>query len=297
MKANLHPEAPQSLQKPGRADSVFELPECVTLAGQMNRAIRGRTVKRGQLGNSPHKFVWYNRKPAEFERLTKGRQVGKATAKGRWMFVPLEPGYVLVLGECGGRLLFHEPGASLPQKYHLLLQFEDSSALSVTTQMWGAMELYENGREQEREYIKGMRPTPVDKKFTLGYLSGLVDDLSEGGKRSVKALLTAEQSVPGLGNSVAQDIMFRAGLHPRHPIAGLSPAQRRMLHTAIVRTVRDIIAKGGRSDELDLFGKNGRYERVMSSKTAGGPCPECGTKVQKIAYLGGACYFCPECQK
>jgi formamidopyrimidine-DNA glycosylase len=276
---------------------VFELPECATLARQMNDALRGKTVKRGQLGNSPHKFVWYNRKPAEFERLTKGKKVGKATAKGRWMFVPLEPGYVLVLGECGGRLLFHEPGASLPQKYHLLLQFEDDSALSVTTQMWGAMELYEQGKEQEREYIKGMRPTPVDKKFTFGYFSGLVDELLKGEKRSVKGLLTQEQLVPGLGNSVAQDIMFRARLHPRHPIAELSPAQRRALHTAIVKTVRDVIAKGGRSDELDLFGKNGGYERIMSSKTAGKPCPECGTKIQKIAYLGGACYFCPECQK
>jgi formamidopyrimidine-DNA glycosylase len=276
---------------------MFELPECVTLARQMNDALRGKTVKRGRLGNSPHKFVWYNRKPAEFKRLTKDKEVGKATAKGRWMFVPLEPGYMLVLGECGGRLLFHEPGASLPQKYHLLLQFEDNSALSVTTQMWGAMELYEQGKEREREYIKGMRPTPVDRAFAPRYFSALVDELLKGRKRSVKALLTAEQSVPGLGNSVAQDIMFRARLHPRRPIAELSLAQRRALHTAITKTVRDVIAKGGRSDELDLFGKNGGYERIMSSRTAGRPCPECGTKIQKIAYLGGACYFCPECQK
>ena len=25
-------------------------------------------------------------------------------------------------------------------------------------------------------------------------------------------------------------------------------------------------------------------------------CPECGTQVEKIQYLGGACYFCPDCQ-
>jgi formamidopyrimidine-DNA glycosylase len=276
---------------------MFELPECVTLARQMNDALRGKTVRRGRLGNSPHKFVWYNRKPAEFERLTKGKKVGKATAKGRWMFVPLEPGYVLVLGECGGRLLFHEPGAALPKKYHLLLRFDDDSALSVTTQMWGAMELYKQGKEQEREYVKGMRPTPVDKKFTFSYFSALVDELLRGEKRSVKGLLTQEQLVPGLGNSVAQDIMYRAGFHPRRPIAELSPAQRRTFHAAITKTVRDVIAKGGRSDEFDLFGKAGGYERIMSSKTAGKPCPECGTKVQKIAYLGGACYFCPRCQE
>jgi formamidopyrimidine-DNA glycosylase len=262
----------------------------------MGKTLHGKVVERGRLGNSPHKFVWYNRKPAEFDRLTKGKTVGVATSKGRWLFVPLEPGYMLVLGECGGRLLFHEPGADPPAKYHLLLEFDDKSALSVTTQMWGAMELFEQGKEQERKYIKGMRPTPLDKEFTVSYFSGLVDELTKGEKRSVKALLTQEQSIPGLGNSVAQDIMFLARLHPRHPIAGLSSTQRRGLHSAIVKTVREAIAKGGRSDELDLFGQAGGYERIMCSETAGKPCPECGTEIEKIAYLGGACYLCPKCQ-
>lgn len=276
---------------------MFELPECVTLARQMSETLRGKTVERGRLGNSPHKFVWYNRKPAEFERLTKGKTVGTAAAKGRWMLVPLEPDYMLVLGECGGRLLYHEPGADLPTKYHMLLQFEDGSALSVTTQMWGAMELFEQGEERERKYIKGMRRTPVDKEFTFAYFTRLVDELVDGEKRSVKGLLTQEQLIPGLGNSVAQDIMFRAGLHPRHPLTEISPAQRRALHEAIIRTVREIIAKGGRADELDLLGRPGRYERIMSAATVGKPCPKCGVKIQKIAFLGGTCYFCPKCQQ
>lgn len=276
---------------------MFELPECVTLTRQMGKTLRGKTIERGQLGNSPHKFVWYNRKPAEFERLTRGRTVGNAMAKGRWMFVLLEPGYVLVLGECGGRLLYHEPGAALPGRYHLLVQFEDKSALSVMTQMWGAMELFEQGKERERKYIKGMRCTPVDKEFTFRYFSGLVDELLEGEKRSVKGLLTQEQLIPGLGNSVAQDIMFRAGLHPRHPIGELAPTQRRTLHDAITKTVREVIAKGGRSDEFDLFGRPGRYDRIMSSETVGKPCPRCGAKIEKISFLGGACYLCPKCQQ
>jgi formamidopyrimidine-DNA glycosylase len=275
---------------------MFELPECVILTRQMNEIVRGKIVSRGSLGNSPHKFVWYNRKPAEFERLTKGKTVGTAKAKGRWMFIPLEPGYVLVFGECGGRILFHPAGSGLPVKYHLLVQFTDGSALSATTQMWGAYELYEGGKERERQYIKGMRPTPVDPEFSFEYFGGLVAELSSGEKRSAKALLTQEQLIPGLGNSIAQDILFRAGLSPKHPIRDMSRAQQRKLFNAIIRTVRAVIAKGGRADELDLFGKPGGYERIMDSKAAGRPCPECGTKVEKISYLGGACYYCPRCQ-
>ena len=46
---------------------MFELPECVTLAKQMNETLRGKIIGNGCLGNSPHKFVWYNRSHEDFE--------------------------------------------------------------------------------------------------------------------------------------------------------------------------------------------------------------------------------------
>ena len=45
-----------------------------------------------------------------------------------------------------------------------------------------------------------------------------------------------------------------------------------------------------------LFGHRGGYIRLMDNAAVGKPCHECGTKIQKIQYLGGACYFCPKCQ-
>ncbi|NTU57195.1 MAG: endonuclease VIII, partial [Anaerolineales bacterium] len=87
-----------------------------------------------------------------------------------------------------------------------------------------------------------------------------------------------------------------AHLLPRRALSELSAGQRRDLYDSIVDTVREIIDQGGRNDETDLFGKPGGYVRLMDSNTAGKPCPECGTKIQKIQYLGGACYFCPKCQ-
>ena len=58
--------------------------------------------------------------------------------------------------------------------------------------------------------------------------------MSSGGKkRSAKALLTQDQIIPGLGNAIAQDILFRARLHPRHPIADLSQTRGEALYDAI----------------------------------------------------------------
>lgn len=276
---------------------MFDLPEFVTLAMQMNDTLQGKVIQRGCLGNSPHKFVWYNRSQDEFERLTRGKTVGEARAKGKWLFIPLEPEYVLLLGECGGKVLHHPPGAKMPKKYHLYITFEDKSFLTATTQMWGAMELYEQGEESEREYVKGMRTTPIEPGFTFEYFSVLIDDLLAGKKRSAKGLLTQDQLIPGLGNPIAQDILFRARVHPRHPIDGLSVAQREALYRAILDTVQEVIEKGGRNDEFDLYGRHGGYIRLMDSKAVGCPCPECGGTIEKMQYLGGACYYCPNCQE
>lgn len=276
---------------------MFELPEMITFARQMNQTLASKVVLQGSLGNSPHKFVWYNRTPDEFAALTRGKRTGAASNRGRWLFLPLEPGYVLVLGECGGRILYHPAGEELPKKYHLLLKFDDGSALSAMTQMWGAMELYEQGQELNRQYIRGMRPTPLDPGFTFEYFAALVDELSRGEKRSAKGLLTQEQLIPGLGNSIAQDILFRAGLHPKHPVDSLNAVQQRLLYEAIQETAKEVIAQGGRSDETDLFNRPGGYRRIMDKDAAGRPCPVCGAIVEKIQYLGGACYFCPRCQE
>lgn len=276
---------------------MFELPEYVILAKQINETLKGKTIKKGSLGNSPHKFIWYNCSHEEFEGLTQGKMIGEAWAKGRWLFIPLEPVYVLLLGECGGKVLYHTPGSKPPSKYHLFLTFEDGSFFTATTQMWGAMELYKKGKEQERQYVKGMRPTPIEPEFSEEYFSALIDALIPEAKRSVKSLLTQDQLIPGLGNAIAQDILFRARLHPKHPIDQLSQEHRQGLYRAILDTIQEVIHQGGRYDEVDLFGRPGKYIRLMDNKALERPCPGCGGKVEKIAYLGGSCYLCSRCQQ
>jgi formamidopyrimidine-DNA glycosylase len=262
----------------------------------MNQTLVGKTIKRGILGNSPHKFVWYNRTHQEFEKLIWNKLIGTARVHGRWLTLDLEPGFRLVLGECGGKILFHLPGVSLPEKYHLLLIFTDDSALTAMTTMWGAMELFETGKELERQYIKDMRTTPVEPGFTFSYFTALIDELLQDKKRSVKSLLTQNQIIPGLGNAIAQDIMFTAHLHPHKSLQDLTIEQRCSLFKAIKDTTFEAIEKGGRNDETDLFGNPGGYTRLMDNQAVDKPCSKCGSLVKKIQYLGGACYFCPSCQ-
>lgn len=276
---------------------MFELPELICLIEQMNQVLAGKVIREGNLGNSPHKFVWYNRTHEEFTELTAAKTIGQATVRGRWLSLAVEPGYVLVIGECGGKILFHPAGEPIPAKYHLILHFIDGSFFTITTQMWGAMELYQQGDELQRQYIKEMRVPPLDPGFTFIYFSTLVDDLKQKEKRSAKSLLTQDQLIPGLGNAVAQDILFNAHLHPRHSIQDMAMDQVRDLYESIQSTVQQVMHQGGRSDETNLVGQPGGYRRLMDKTSAGQPCPVCGTKIQSMQYLGGSCYYCPVCQK
>jgi formamidopyrimidine-DNA glycosylase len=200
------------------------------------------------------------------------------------------------LGESGGKLFYHEPGSKWPKKYHLSLTFTDGSSLTNTTQMWGAMELYPQGEERQREYVKDMKITPIEDAFTFEYFTGLIDEVVAEKKQSAKGLLTQDQTIPGLGNAIAQDILFKAGIHPRCSLAEMGGVEKKALYAAIRGTVKEIIAQGGRYDEYDLFGTRGGYVRLMDRHAVERPCPICDGKVEKINYLGGACYLCPHCQ-
>ena len=72
--------------------------------------------------------------------------------------------------------------------------------------------------------------------------------------------------------------------------------EQHALYDALGRTLKQMIDLGGRSSELDLYGNKGGYVRLLDNTTKDTPCPECGTPIEKIQYLGGACYLCPTCQ-
>jgi formamidopyrimidine-DNA glycosylase len=117
-----------------------------------------------------------------------------------------------------------------------------------------------------------MKTTPIDPEFTFDCFCKLIDEVLLIEKKSVKGLLTQDQLIPGLGNSIAQDIMFNARLHPKHPIDELDIHQRPVLFYAIQNTLQSVIQNGGRYDEFDLFGKPGNYIRIMDKNVIGRPC-------------------------
>ena len=275
---------------------MIELPEAFTIARQMTAELQGKRIGSGSRGNSPHKFAFYSRSAEEYEAILAGKTVGETVGHGVNTITALDPGYVLVLGGGGERILLHRDGTTVPKKYHLYLGFDDGSCLTVSVQGWGAAMLLRPDELEQVPWLKPKGPSPLSDDFTLDYFLGLFDTIPPDDKRAAKYFLISEPGVWGVGNGYTQDILFRARIHPRRRVVDTSVEERRALYEAGRQTLAQATELGGRTDERDLYGNPGGYQRILDSTAAGNPCPVCGTTIEKIQFLGGASYFCPRCQ-
>jgi formamidopyrimidine-DNA glycosylase len=275
---------------------MIELPEALIIARQMSEELKGKQIEAGIRGNVPHKFAFYSGSADEYEEILRGKVMGEATGHGNAILASVGPDYTLVLGGGGERILFHQSESTLPKKHHLLLHFQDGTYLTVTVQGWGNALLLHQSELVEHPHVGEKRVSPLSGAFTLEYLQGLFEELEEEDSRSVKFFIISEPGIWGVGNGYLQDILFRARIHPRRRANDIIEEERWALHRAIKETLKQAVDLGGRDTERDLYNRRGGYRRIMDSKSVGQPCPECGTPVEKIQYLGGACYLCPSCQ-
>lgn len=271
------------------------MPEATTIARQMNQTLTGKTFQHFVRGVLTHKFLWLSKSPEEYDALLSGKQVSGASSYGRSIFLHVGNVHLLWFGELGGRILYHPVGQDPPSKYHLRWDFTDASTLTYNLQMWGFVSLMGKTDLNGHPYAN-VGIAPLSDQFTYERFDELLEEYPEKTKKGVKGFLVTSKHINGIGNGYLQDILFKAKIHPRRKIPTLAADERHQLYDAIQDIMAQAISLGGREDERDLFDQPGGYQRLMSNLTAGKPCPACGTAIQKISYLGGACYFCPQCQ-
>jgi len=274
---------------------MIEMPEAVTISGQMQETLTGKTMLHFSRGQLVHKFLWLSKTAEEYDAILSGKQITGARSYGRSIYMYVGEKNLLWFGELGGRILYHPQGQPLPAKYHLRWDFTDDSSMTFNLQMWGFVSLLERSELAKHPYAEVGIP-PLSDRFTPERFDQLLEEYPEKTKKGIKGFLVTSKHINGIGNSYLQDILFRAKLHPTRKIPTLSSNERFKLHAAIQNTMAEAIKLGGREDERDLFDHPGGYTRLMSNQTVGQPCPDCGTLIQKISYLGGACYLCPTCQ-
>lgn len=274
---------------------MIELPEAVVLARQIDQTLSGKKIRKVIAAHTPHKFAWYSGDPKKYNEFLAGKIINSAVSFGG--LVEIQADDILLGFSDGANLRFYQNQEKLPEKHQLYIEFEDASAFVGTVQMYGGFCAYQAGTKNTNKYylIAKEKPSPLSALFDMAYFENLFDE--ESGKLSLKAFLATEQRIPGLGNGVLQDILFNSEMHPRKKVNTLFEMDKKDLFSSLKTILEDMVSKGGRDTEKDLFGSFGRYKTILSKNTVQKPCPVCGMSIKKEAYLGGSIYYCENCQR
>ncbi len=272
---------------------MMEYPEAVTIASQLNDTVRGKRIVAATAGHTPHRFAWYSGDPSSYNNLVSGKTVEGCAGYGS--NVEIRAGDRLL--SIGTFILFHNTGEVRPKIHQLLLEFEDGSAISACAQLWGGFFCHPVGVKCGFPDVDIARekPSPLSEGFNRKYFVLLFDAATQS--LSAKAFLATQQRIPGLGNGVLQDILWKAKIHPKTKMGDSSSSSTEILFHSIKSVLGKMVEQGGRDTERDLFNHPGGYHTILSKNTVGTPCPECGALICKETYMGGAIYFCPDCQE
>jgi len=273
---------------------MLEIPESKVMSLQIDDTLAGKRIVKVNNATSPHKFAGYNGDPALYDKLLSGKHILSSRGHGMFVDICCDDNTYIIVGD-GTNIRYFHPLGPCPEKYQLQIVFDDNSCIVFTIAMYGW--IWACRDEFQNPYYQGSLRSisPLDDAFDESVFDRIFKNVTKD--ISIKALLATEQRIPGLGNGVLQDILFNAHIHPKRKKSTLSDFEKSELFHSLKVTLNSMTIKGGRDTEKDLFGQNGGYVTLLSKNTVNRPCPNCGDSIVKEAYMGGAVYYCPVCQK
>ena len=274
-----------------------ELPETETIARDLDREVRGRTVV-GVRVTRPD--VLREATPEAFAGRLAGARIERAWRRAKLVVLDLATGDRLVVQPRFTGALLIDRGAlpAAERRFSTLalalddgitsLHYRDIRRLGTVTLMdaarWGG-------------YSGALGAEPLDPAFTGEHLSALL----RGSRQAVKKVLMDQRRVVGVGNIYANEALWRAGLDPSRPADALSAAEGARLHAALVGVLAESVEARGTSfrDYVDATGARGSFvDRLAVYGRGGAPCARCGARlVETHAVDGRSTVFCAWCQR
>lgn len=107
-------------------------------------------------------------------------------------------------------------------------------------------------------------------------------DVLHGRRNALKARLLDQAALAGVGNLIADEVLWRTGLSPSRPAGSLNQQELSRLHRRLHSTIALLLERGG-SHTGDLMAARGR----------GGMCPLDGAPLDRTKVGGRTTYSCP----
>ncbi len=282
----------------GRAD-VPELPEVETVRRDIESVYVGDRLQSVEV-SGPRTV---RRHPAPLLRQLEGLELTGTARWGKYMMLDWSGGRRLVVHlRMSGQLRYAGEGSELVSHTHAVLRFARTGELRfVDPRTFGELFLpaapgpaaLEGAADAE---LAHMGPDALE--VGAAYLAARF----AGRRAPVKALLTDQRLVAGIGNIYADEICFAARVRPDRPGGDVSRAQVGRLAASTLDVLgRAIEARGSTLADrqyCDLFGRPGSFQSQHSVYgRAGAPCTACGRPVGRVSLGARRAYLCARCQR
>jgi formamidopyrimidine-DNA glycosylase len=294
-----------------------ELPEVETVRRGLEPAMDGARFVKVEVHRGDLRWPL----PKDFVPRLEGRTVTGIGRRAKYLLADLSSGDVLLmhLGMSGSFHVFAEKGARAgtnPGNYyhersqhaaHDHVVFHMSSGTIVTfndPRRFGSMKIVPRQKLDAEPLLNRLGPEPLGNEFDAAMLARAC----KGKKTSLKAALSDQRVVAGLGNIYVCEALFRARLSPKRMASTIAsksgaPNERaERLVEGIKAVLQDAIKAGGSSlrDHKRTDGELGMFQhhfRVYDREGEKCPAPGCGGKIKRIVQNGRSTFYCPSCQK
>ena len=225
--------------------------------------------------------------------------VGAAQRRGKYLWLPLERGGLLMHLGMSGSLAFDE-AATLPPAGphdHFDLRTTRGHLRLTDPRRFGAVVWSPDlGTGAAAKLLAGLGLEPFDPAFTGDYLHAAL----QRRRVAVKQALLAGDIVVGAGNIYACEALHLAGIDPRTRSDRLSRPRSERLASAVRDTLARALALGGSTlrDFRDAHGMAGRFQlQAGVYGRSGEACGRCGGIVRRIVQGQRSTFFCAGCQR
>ncbi len=267
---------------------MAELPEIIIISNQMREKISGKIIEEVEVLQKK----CLNCPVDKFISSIKGKKILNVSYSGKWFFLQLDEGYLLINLGMGGDMVYFSSEKSPLSNYQFKFLFGDKTGFTIRFWWFGYVHFVNS--LHEHKMTKNLGPSPLDPSFTFERFK----DLLEKRKGSIKSFLLNQKNISGIGNFYIHDILFEAKLHPLRKIETLKENEVRALYDAIKRRLKLSLELGGADYELNFLGERGNFtsEYYLIAYKEGKECPICGTEIEKIRTGGNFSFICRKCQ-
>ena len=243
--------------------------------------------------------------PPRFAARLIGQTVLRLDRRGKYLVADLSSGETLLmhLGMSGSfRIDVAAPGAFHHPRGHALAHdhvvFHMSSGATITfndPRRFGLMELVTTRARPSHRVFRLLGPEPLDTAFDAARLARAV----RGRKTSLKAALSDQRVIAGLGNIYVCEALHIAGMSPLRRAStiastdGAPLAAARRLVAAVRKVLHQALARGAAAAEDESASRFRVYDREGERCRRRG----CRGTIRRIVQAGRSTFYCPVCQK